>query len=92
MLRHGAALWMTLAVVSTLQCTMAPGFLCRDSMRYIELPTNSLLTANSFTVRHIPFKVIGKVMLDAQGVPLLRRNGESATVIPHHLGGSHENQ
>ena len=41
MLRHGAALWMTVAMVSALQLTMAPGCVYRDSMRYVDLPPNS---------------------------------------------------
>ena len=41
MLRHGAALWMTKAMVSALQLSMAPGCGYRNSMRYVNLPPNS---------------------------------------------------
>ena len=64
MLRHGAALWTTVAMVSALQLTMAPGCVCRDSMRYVDLPPNS--PADIEVLRdppQRPFKIIGKVMI-----------------------------
>ena len=75
MLRRGAALWMTVAMVSALQFTMV----YRDSMRYVDLPPNSPADIEFLHgPPQRPFKVIGKVMITGATAACWQRVMEGA--------------